>query len=188
MHEDKRCRPILFTSDGVEVGEPEPFPASTSTAGGVTNNSNNSIADGFAGSGSGGSYSGPGGGSFSGIGGGSFCGPVSEPKSSTGGGSLSGISGGGAGGGYAGGDMASSGSSNSLRLLQLQQQLLHHQQQQALHTTSLGRGAEHPLMMMSARGPTRSSNEWDDAEGGCPTANSSSEQHFFPAGVTHDLQ
>lgn len=26
MHEDKRCRPILFTSDGDEAGEQEPFP------------------------------------------------------------------------------------------------------------------------------------------------------------------
>lgn len=26
MHEDKRCRPVLFTSDGVHAGEQEPFP------------------------------------------------------------------------------------------------------------------------------------------------------------------
>ena len=27
MHEDKRCRPILFSNDGSEVGDQEPFPA-----------------------------------------------------------------------------------------------------------------------------------------------------------------
>ncbi|KAF6251408.1 RNA recognition motif 2-domain-containing protein [Scenedesmus sp. NREL 46B-D3] len=26
MHEDKRCRPVLFISDGPDAGEPEPFP------------------------------------------------------------------------------------------------------------------------------------------------------------------
>ena len=27
LHEDKRCRPILFRSDGATAGEQEPFPA-----------------------------------------------------------------------------------------------------------------------------------------------------------------
>jgi protein phosphatase 1 regulatory subunit 42 len=26
MHEDKRCRPVLFISEGPDAGEPEPFP------------------------------------------------------------------------------------------------------------------------------------------------------------------
>jgi protein phosphatase 1 regulatory subunit 42 len=26
MHEDKRCRPVLFVSEGPDAGEPEPFP------------------------------------------------------------------------------------------------------------------------------------------------------------------
>ena len=34
LHEDKRCRPILFKSDGELASEPEPFPtATTSTRG-----------------------------------------------------------------------------------------------------------------------------------------------------------
>eukprot|EP00798_Chlamydomonas_sp_ICE-L_P021946 gene21946-28992_t len=39
MHEDKRCRPILFSSDGNEVGEQEPFPAEAgmTSAGGSSN-------------------------------------------------------------------------------------------------------------------------------------------------------
>jgi hypothetical protein len=31
LHEDKRCRPILFKSDGEYAGEQEPFPSSTAT-------------------------------------------------------------------------------------------------------------------------------------------------------------
>ncbi|KAF8060053.1 ML1 [Scenedesmus sp. PABB004] len=29
MHEDKRCRPVLFVSEGPDAGEPEPFPMGT---------------------------------------------------------------------------------------------------------------------------------------------------------------
>ena len=28
LHEDKRCRPVLFHTDGVLAGEQEPFPTS----------------------------------------------------------------------------------------------------------------------------------------------------------------
>ena len=33
LHEDKRCRPILFHSDGATAGEQEPFPTGSSARG-----------------------------------------------------------------------------------------------------------------------------------------------------------
>eukprot|EP00878_Enallax_costatus_P034769 GHUV01038608.1.p1 GENE.GHUV01038608.1~~GHUV01038608.1.p1 ORF type:complete len:225 (-),score=65.91 GHUV01038608.1:491-1165(-) len=54
MHEDKRCRPVLFVSEGPDAGEPEPFPmgtharprgAGSSGSGGGTGGSSGHLAD-----------------------------------------------------------------------------------------------------------------------------------------------
>eukprot|EP00798_Chlamydomonas_sp_ICE-L_P003926 gene3926-14002_t len=60
MHEDERCRPILFSLDGVQVGEQEPFPTGdqdAKSAGGSSNALSSLGGGGYAGSSTGGKQS-----------------------------------------------------------------------------------------------------------------------------------
>lgn len=80
MHEDKRCRPVLFISEGPDAGEPEPFPMGVHVrprAGASAAGSSGSLA----GSQTGGSTAGAAAGSSSGAGQGEGAGGVGSSGS-----------------------------------------------------------------------------------------------------------